>query len=423
MNDVCKSSRTSPIEPNEAPGFYDWSIVAACFGLTLTLGEAFWSFGVFFVPLQQEFGWNRAVVSSFFTAFLLGYAVSVVVSGRIADRYNPKPVLFVSAFLVGIGLCLCGFANNVHHLRLFIFVVGLGSGATWSIPNSIVQRWFHRKKQAGLALGIVVSGVGVGALIFAPLNNYLILNWGWRSTFLAIGVLFSGVIVASTLAIKRCPPNTLRSAPKGDCGSLFERAVPHLNKSQITSWTFAATVFMLSAGVFSFQIVSTHMVAHASDLGISPSAAAAALGFMGALSIPGRMVSGILSTKLGWNKLLSFAYFGIGVSIVWLWLLSGDWMLHCFALSYGVFHGVRIAGGIGVLGEIFGLQSLGELIGVSTAVAQIVGAFAPYAAGAIFDATGSYSLVFFLVCISSAAAGVVAALLKRIGASYGASTT
>ncbi len=88
---------------------------------------------------------------------------------------------------------------------------------------------------------------------------------------------------------------------------------------------------------------------------------------------------------------MSVAYFGIGISIVWLWFLSSDWMLYCFALSYGMFHGVRIAGGIGVLGEIFGLKSLGELIGVSTAVAQIVGAFAPYAAGAIFDATGSSS--------------------------------
>ena len=140
-----------------------WLIVGACFCLTLTLGETFWTFGVFFKPLQQEFGWSRAAVSSIFTAFLLGYAISVIASGRLIDRYSPKPLLLGSALLIVSGLCCCSVGTSLNHFRIFLFVVGLGSGATWSAPTSIVQRWFYGSKKAGLALGIVASGVGLGA--------------------------------------------------------------------------------------------------------------------------------------------------------------------------------------------------------------------------------------------------------------------
>ena len=93
-----------------------WLIVGACFCLTLTLGETFWTFGVFFKPLQQEFGWTRAAVSSIFTAFLLGYAISVIASGRLIDRYNPKPVLLGSALLIVSGaadsMARCGLGRG-----------------------------------------------------------------------------------------------------------------------------------------------------------------------------------------------------------------------------------------------------------------------------------------------------------------------
>ncbi len=94
--------------------FYGWVIVAACFCLTMTLGETFWTFGVFLKPLQQEFGWSRAMVSSIFTAFLIGYAVSVIASGRLVDRYNPKPVLMASGLLIVAGLSLCYQGSRLY---------------------------------------------------------------------------------------------------------------------------------------------------------------------------------------------------------------------------------------------------------------------------------------------------------------------
>ncbi len=408
--------RPLPEEPDRRDRFYGWLIVGACFCLTLTLGETFWTFGVFFKPLQQEFGWGRALVSSIFTAFLLGYAISVIASGRLVDRYNPKPVLLVSALLIVSGLCLCSAGSAINHFRLFLFLVGLGSGATWAVPNATVQRWFYGRKDAGLALGIVTSGVGAGALLFAPLINFLIQSYGWRATFLTLGILFGSVVLVATLVLRPAPRN-MTVAAKGLEG-LRLRAGSQVPAGYrwYGSWAFAATLFVSVVGIFSFQILSTHMVPHATDVGISPSAAAAALGLMGGFSILGRVLSGFFSARLRWHRLLSLAYFGTSASILCLWLLRDIWMLHLFALSYGVFHGVRISAQVGVLPEIFGMRSLGELIGINAAAGTLIGALAPYAAGALFDATGSYSLAFLLMVLLLAAGGVVAGLLKRIAA-------
>jgi len=416
VTDSIPSLGTPAGQPVSQERFYGWVIVGACFFLTLTLGETFWTFGVFFKPLQQDFGWNRALVSSIFTAFLVGFAFSVIASGRLVDRYNPKPVLLISALLIVSGLCLCSMGSAIHHFRLCLFTVGLGSGATWSVPNATVQRWFQGKKQAGLALGIVTSGVGVGALVFAPLINFLIQNYGWRATFLILGILFGSVVLLATLVLKPVPRGPAAEATGTQQGRLSDGGTAPAPTRWYASRAFAALLFVSVVGAFSFQIVSTHMVAHATDVGISPSAAAAALGLIGGFSILGRMLSGLFSSRLGWHVLLSLACFSLSASMVCLLLLKEIWMLHLFAFSYGVFHGVRISALVGVLPGIFGMRSLGELIGLTAAAGQLISALAPYAVGALFDATGSYSLAFLATVLLLAAGGVVAGLVKRIAA-------
>ncbi|MDD5037912.1 MAG: MFS transporter [Dehalococcoidales bacterium] len=151
------------LKPDRPKIFYGWFIVAACFLATLTLGETFWSFGVFFKPIEKEFGWSRSTISSGYMAFLAGYAFSVIISGRLTDKYNPRLILVLGALLSGAGISLCSRVHNVGDLQAFLFIAGLGAGATWSVPTATVQRWFYGRPKAGLALSIVSSGVGAGA--------------------------------------------------------------------------------------------------------------------------------------------------------------------------------------------------------------------------------------------------------------------
>ncbi len=292
----------------------------------------------------------------------------------------------------------------------------MGPGATWAVPNTIVQHWFYGRKLAGLALSIVISGVGAGARVFAPLVDFLITSLGWRATFLILGILYGLVVTVSSLFL-RPPPHAMQVTgrrpnnkvlPDGDRSAAGPRSY--------ASWTFAAVIFSVVVGVFTFQVITTHMVAHATDMGISPAAAAAALGLMGGFSIPGRLLSGLLSARLGWSRLLSLAFFGTGASMLCLIWLREIWMLYLFSFSYGVFHGMRVAAQVGIIPEVFGMHSLGKLIGITTAAGQMISAIAPYAAGALFDATGTYSLAFLAIALLLVAGGLVAGMIKRIAA-------
>lgn len=392
---------------------YRWYVVAACFATTFTLGEALWSFGVFFKPLQTEFGWSRALVSSAYTAFIFGFAISTVISGRLADRYSPRPILFVSALLAGIGVSLCSQVGGIHELRFFLFVGGLGAGATLSVPPSVVLRWFYGKQHAALAVGIVMAGVGFGALFFTPLINYLVLSYGWRTAYLITGLLFMVIIVLSSIVIRQAPPRDRIKPKSGEDTKLSETYDGFTTSKIIRNPAFLGITFINCSVLIAFQTISVHIVPYATDSGLSASAAALALGLFGGFSVPGRIISGFIADRIGWKKVLTTCLFGMGIFVLWLFFIKATWVLFCFVFFYGICHGGRISSHIGILGEFFGLKSLGEIIGITSAVGQVFGAIAPYFAGFIFDVTGSYMAALIIVMIILLISGVIALIIRN----------
>lgn len=400
-------------EADSSRVFYGWFVVAACFAFTMVLGATNWSFGVFFKPLENEFGWSRTVVSSSYTVFLFGVALSAVIMGRLADRYNPRLILFICALLAGFGTSLSSQIQSINQLRLFLFIAGLGIGANWSVPAAIIQRWFYRRQRAGLALGIAAAGVGMGALIFAPVINHLILIYGWRDAYLIVGIIFFGIMAASALVVRRSPVETkVLSEKEADVTRVISDGDWTLGKAVVTP-SFLAITFIITIGVMSFYVISVHLIPYAIDVGISPTASAAAVGLMGGFSVPGRIMGGVLSDRLGWQRILALAAFGMGVSVLWLIFLDATWMLYGFVFCYGLFQGSRVPAQVGIFGDFFGLRSLGALIGITFAISTFIGAFAPYLAGFIFDTTGSYFWAFIMVMAALVMAGLVAMVTRK----------
>lgn len=391
--------------------YYGWFVVAASFAVMATLGETFFAFGVFFKPLEGEFDWSRTVTSSAFTTFLVGYAISAVASGRLVDRYPPRLILLSSAFLAGLGISLCRLVGTIDQLRLFLFIGGLGGGASMAVPVATVQRWFYNRRHAGIALAIITCGVGVGGLIFAPLINNLILTQGWREAFLTVGIIFAAIIVLASFVIKQCPKRP-EDIPQRE----------RLLKTSTSGWTtrkalanpgYVSIIFITVVGMVAFHTVSIHLVPYATDLGFSATASAAALGLVSGFSVPGRLTSGFISSRIGWQRAWALAYFGLVASMVWLLFLRDVWTLYGFVVLYGASVGVRVVAQMGIVGEFFGMRSLGELLGIVSAISNLVGAMAPYIAGFIFDTTGSYSVAFITVAVALMAGGIMALVMKR----------
>jgi len=395
--------------------FYGWFVVAACFLINLTLGETFWSFGVFFKPLEEEFEWSKTIVSSGYTAFLIGYALSIVASGRLVDRLSPRPIVFLTGLIAGLGIALCSQVHSINQFRLFLFVAGVGAGPIWTVTSSTVMRWFLGRERAGrLALAITITGVGVGALVFAPLINYFIAHFGWRDAFLYVGIIFALILGASSVIIRRSPAVQEASPPRSDTDLLPVRPAPPASVGRmISSPVFLGITLVVTAAIVSFQALTVHLSPYAQEAGISAASAALALGLLGGFSIPGRILSGAISDAIGWRKTLALAMFGMAMSVLWLLFLDGRWMLYLFVLCYGICHGLRIPAQLGIVSDFFGVRSLGVLIGITTAVGQIAGAFAPYLAGFIVDSTGDYALAFIIIMAVLMSAAIVSVLMRE----------
>ncbi|MFC1970540.1 MFS transporter [Chloroflexota bacterium] len=393
--------------------YYGWFVVAACFVVGFVFGGAFWSFGVYFKPLENEFGWTRALTSSGYTAYLIGYAISVVSGGQLSDRYSPRPVLLGSAILVGLGLVLCSQISSVSELRIFFFIAGLGVGPGWSVPSSTVMRWFHGRPQSGLALSIFVAGSGLGTLVFAPLINYFILNYGWRDAYIIFGIIYFTIVVIAALVLKKkalsseaknmtAETNTSKSVTTPDWS--FRRAV--------TNSAFLGLLSMFCLVYVSLQIISVHLIPLATDAGISATLAATAIGLMSGLSIPGRIISGLISNKIGWQKILAVTFFVMASSMLLLMFLRNVWMLYGFVFLFGMFNGIRIVAQVGIIGEFFGMRSVGTLIGISSAAANTVGAISAFIAGLIFDTTGSYFIAVAIMMGLLLVGGIIDVILR-----------
>jgi OFA family oxalate/formate antiporter-like MFS transporter len=402
-----------PEEKNNTTLFYGWFTMGACFAVMLTQGGTMWTFGVFLKPMAQDLGWSRAQVSSGYTAFLLGYVISVITTGRLADKYSPRPILLVSAILTGLGFSLCSQVHTVNHLRMLLFIAGLGGGANWSVPTATVQRWFFARDRAGLALGITISGVGVGAFIFALLADYLVSGRGWRDAYFTVGIIFFAIMAASSFVVRK-PPGETRVLPNGSGEAPNRPEVRRRERRQnLMSFPFAGITICHCIVVFAFQTIAAHLVPYATDIGIPSTASAAAMGLMGGSSIPGRIIGGHLSGRIPWKRILAFSHIGMGLFMLLLLFLQGPWMLYCFVLFYGLCHGSRVSAYLGILGDFFGMGSLGELIGITMAAGIFTGAFAPYLAGFLFDLTESYRVVFTMMVVFLVASGIIASLLKK----------
>jgi MFS family permease len=257
-----------------------------------------------------------------------------------------------------------------------------------------------------------MSGVGIGALVFAPFIIHVVESQGWRVGFLCAGGNFFLLVSASALVMRSSPAEVGQPSPDGSAGqSIHTKRVSA--RQVLTSRRFAAIAFIAVVALVAVQILSVHLVAHATDVGVPAGLAAVALGLVGVCSVPGRLLAGLLSEHIGWRRVLSLSLFGAASSFILLLTVRSAWMLYPFVVVYGVCHGMRAVGVVGLLGRLFGTRFIGQLIGTTMGGARLVGAFAPYLAGCLFDQFGSYNIAFWVLAAILAMGGMIALKIGR----------
>jgi len=404
------------------PFFYGWVIVAVAF-VTMGVGvNARTAFSLLFPPILDEFGWERGVTAG---AFSFGFLVSAVLSpslGRLMDRRGPRVVIELGVGLMAAGLLLAPLVREPWHLYATLGVlVGGGSvclgytGHALFLPN-----WFVRRR--GLAISVAYSGVGVGSIILLPWLQDLIGRAGWRASCWALGILILALLAPLNLLLRRRPED-LGLEPDGDD---TPPGSPAANRTaNVVDLAWAAVDWTLGramrtarfwwimvgyfCGLFAWYAVQVHQTKYLVEIGFSPTDAAWALGFVSLAGIPGQIALGHLSDRIGREWVWTVGSLGFALCYVALLLLRHaptPTLLYLMVVSQGML-GYGLTSVVGAIpAEIFQGRHYGTIFGTLMLASIVGGAAGPWVTGALYDATGSYTLAFSLAIGASVLSAV-----------------
>lgn len=369
-----------------------------------------YSFGVFFKPMLNEFGLSRAVLSGAYSINLVIQSVACIFTGKLCDKYGPRLVVTICGSLLGISYLLMSQAQVAWQIYIiFGILASIGAAGTWVPLLSTIARWFVFRR--GLMSGITAAGVGVGVMLVPPLSSYFISSFGWRTSYIIIGLTVMTLVIISAQMLKR-DPSEIGQSPLG-------MSIEHEDSS--LHFTFKEALrtrqFWLICGVFlmmgaCLQSILVHIVPHATDVGIAEVTAATIISVIGGVSIISKVSLGVAMDRLG-NKPVAIIIASLMlISLIIIQLSDSLWVLYVFAVFFAFGYGGFAALQSPYLAELFGLKYHGTIFGFTLFIIG-AGAFGPFVAGKIFDATSSYRLAFTMLAIMSFLAILFAIGIKK----------
>ena len=417
-------ARNSPISGLAArlPFFFGWVIIAVAF-VTVALGvTARTAFSLMFPPIVDEFGWERGLAAG---AFSFGFLVSALVSpvlGRLMDRYGPRLVIEGGVLICTAGLLSATLIATPWQLYATLgLLVGIGANSmTYSVHSQFLPNWFVRRR--ALAIGIAFSGVGVGSMLILPWLQSVILHDGWRSACWMLGIVTVVVLLPINLLVAKRPqdlgllPDGEQHEPGGNAAKRPSNIVDA--KWAATDWTLARAArtrrfwwLMLSyfCGGYIWYAVQVHQTKYLVEIGFPPMEAAWSLGVVALAGIPGQIVLGALSDRMGREIVWSMSCAGFAICYAALLLLAGtpsQPLLYVMVLSQGLL-GYAVTAMMGpIVAEIFEGKQFGTIFSIVMTSLIGGGAVGPFVTGLLHDWTGTYTIAFTIGAVLSVVCAV-----------------
>lgn len=374
-----------------------WLVVAATFFSSfVTLGIAY-SFGAFFSDMAAEFDSNRAATSIIFGVTTFAFFWLSLITGRLADRWGPRPVLAGGAVALFIGLYA---TSHVNSLSVGYLTYGAGVGiaaATGYIPMvAMVGGWFD--KHRATAVGLAVAGIGAGTLVMSPLSAALVDRYGWRSTYRGLAFIGAAVLLVCVAMVKRPPGHDGKQAAR------FAEAWSSSVFKQLQLSAMCSGLALFVPFVFVGQ--------YAKEQGVGSVPAAVLVGVLGGASVLARIGFGSAVRQFGSIRLYRASFVLLAVSFI-IWLVAGSSYsaLIAFVLVLGVGYGGFVALSTIVLAERFGTAGLGSILGLFYTTQGLGGLLGPAFAGWLIDRTDSYRPAIVLCCVLAVCARLLLARL------------
>ena len=381
------------------------AVLAAGFLVLFVAGGSRLAIGLTLKPMAEDLGWTRSTLGLAAAAFFAVSAICMFVSGRLADRFSLRLILGGGLAASALGIGLMGTVTAPWQaFLLYGGVFAVGSGVASLVPIGVmVSRWFPGR--TSIAAAAAVSGVSVGQLVMIALMTVVLVEVGWRSVYVWLGITNLVLIPIVLLAIAHDRDHQTATATAQPATGLRIGEAARTRRF----WLLAAVYSI--CGVQDF-FVATHVVAFAQDRGVEALFAGNLLALMGLTGLMGVIVAGVWSDRKGpmWPTLACFV---IRIAVFALILVDQDTpAVAAFALLYGSTFLVTAPLAVIFIREAFGNAHLGALTGLLTMVHHISGGIGAYAGAVLFDAEGSYDTAFAIMLALSLVAAALSLALR-----------
>jgi MFS family permease len=389
------------IEPSPPGNWRKPALVIAAGCLIALVGFGARSvYGLFLDPMTVSRGWGREVFALALAIQNLVWGLGVPVAGMLADRYGPGKILGAGAAVYGLGTW--GMATTEAATGLYLFgglLTGLGVALTsFSIALAAMARVVPPERQS-LVLGLGTATGSFGQVIFSPLSQLFIGEFGWEPALL---ILAGSVLVIAPLAAMLPPVG------QQGIGQHFDQSIREAVREAISHRGYVLLTIGFFVCGFHVAFITVHFPAYVIDLGLAPSVGANAIAFIGLFNILGAFVSGLAGQRWSKKSGLAAIYLLRGIAITALML--GDKSasdVYIFAATMGVLWLSTVPLTSGIVAQVFGLRYMATLFGIVFLSHQLGSFIGVWLGGYLYDASGSYDPVWWAGVVLAVSAALI----------------
>lgn len=398
--------------------FYGWWIVAACFLVNfIVFGISVNTFTVYLKPIETDLDWSRASISMAITLAALAMGVAAPFIGRLIDSNGARVVMAVGGSVVGICTLLLSYANSLPYFYALFAVSGIGQAGATLIPISLViSNWFS--EQRARALGLAMTGTGLGAMVMVPVTNWIVSTWGWRTSYRIMGCLILMVVPVTLLVIRTSPsemgllPDAAAHAGANPESKSDDGEGLSLGEAVRTRAFWLIGSMMLLSGLVAMG-VAVHLMPYLTDIGHLETTAALIISIISGLTVVGKIGLGLLADHRGIRPVVGLCY-AVMLAGLLLLLNAESFASACvFAVVWGFAVGAPLLLNPTLTAECLGLKSFGAIFGVLTLLNTLGVAVGAVLSGVIYDSAGTYVPAFMLYLVLLGISGVCGVSARR----------
>ena len=378
----------------EAESAYAWTRLLLSLTLMTIGNSGMYTVTVVLPRLQAEFGVNRADASLPYTLTMIGFGVGGIMMGRLSDRFGVMIPVMIGAVGIGLGYIGAGYAGS---LMLFSLAQGilmglLGTSATFAPLVADTSRWFTRRR--GIALAICMSGNYLAGAIWPPIIQHFIDGYGWRPTYIGLGVFCLVTMLPLALLLRPRPPE-VKVIPNVSPAANSVQGVDHARPLGLSP--VVLQTLLCVAGVsccVAMSMPQVHIVAYCGDLGFGAARGAEMLSLMLGMGIISRLLSGWISDYIGGLRTLLLGSVLQGIALLSFLPFDGLVPLYVVSAMFGLFQGGIVPSYALIVREYFSPNEAGARVGTVLMATLLGMALGGWLSGVIFDLTGSYKAAF-----------------------------